>query len=108
MGSYLCAFLFLVLPIYIASILEGWLLTLCVKSTDPMIIVGSVDLTHYVLTAIYLRRNNDVSCVYEVISSLKYILKVKLNPNSYPNILSEIIALHENEGSRGNLAQISN
>ena len=25
MGSYLCAFLFLVLPIYNSSILEGWL-----------------------------------------------------------------------------------
>ena len=59
-------------------------------------------------TAIYLRRNNNVSCVYEVISSLKYILKVKLNPNIYPNILSEIIGLHENEGRGGNLAQISN
>ena len=47
-------------------------------------------------------------CVYEVISSLKYILKVKLNLNIYPNILSEIIGLHENEGRGGNLAQISN
>ena len=54
-------------------------------------------------TAIYLRRNNNVSCVYEVISSLKYILKVKLSPNFYPNILSEIIGLHENEGCGGNL-----
>ena len=54
------------------------------------------------LTAIYLRRNNNVSCVYEVISSLKYVLKVKLNPNIYPNILSEIIGLHENEGRGGN------
>ena len=48
-----------------------------------------------------------MSCVYEVISSLKYILKVKLNPNIYPNILSERIGL-ENEGRGGNLAQISN
>ena len=47
-----------------------------------------------------------MSCVYEVISSLKYIMKVKLNPNIYPNILSEIIGLHENEGRGGNLAQI--
>ena len=54
-------------------------------------------------TAIYLRRNNNVSCVYEVISSLKYILKVKLNPNFYPSILSEIIGLHENERCGGNL-----
>ena len=60
------------------------------------------------LTAIYLRRNNNVSCVYEVILSLKYVLKAKLNPNIYPNILSEIIGLHENEGRGGNLAQISN
>ena len=59
-------------------------------------------------TAIYLRRNNNVSCVYEVISSLKHLLKVKLNPNIYPNIESEIIGLHENEGRGGNLAQISN
>ena len=42
-----------------------------------------------------------MSCVYEVISSLKHILKVKLNLNIYPNILSEIIGLHENEGRSG-------
>ena len=59
-------------------------------------------------TAIYLRRNNNVSCLYEVISSLKYILKVKLHPNIHPNILSEIIGLHENEGRGGILAKISN
>ena len=49
-----------------------------------------------------------MSCLYEVISSLKYILKVKLHPNIHPNILSEIIGLHENEGRGGILAKISN
>ena len=43
-----------------------------------------------------------MSCVCEVISSIRYILKVKLNLNIYPNILSEIIGLHENEGRGGN------
>ena len=49
-----------------------------------------------------------MSCLYRVNSSLKYILKVKLQPNIHPNILSEIIGLHKNEGRGGNLAQISN
>ena len=38
----------------------------------------------------------------------KYISKVKLKRGWSPNILSEIIGLHENEGRGGNLAQISN
>ena len=49
-----------------------------------------------------------MSCVYEVKSSLKYILKVKLHPNIDPNMLSEIIGPHKNEGHGGHLAQISN
>ena len=46
--------------------------------------------------------------LYEVNSSHKYILKVQLQPNIHPNILSVIIGLHENEGRGGNLAGISN
>ena len=51
---------------------------------------------------------NYVQILCAINLSLKYVLKVKLNPNIYPNILSEIIGLHENEGRGGNLAQISN
>ena len=39
---------------------------------------------------------------------LKYLLKVKLNPNILTNILSEIMRLLENGGSGKNLVQISN
>ena len=39
------------------------------------------------------------SFVYPLNSSYKYVKKVKLNPNSYPNIFSEIIKLQENGGS---------
>ena len=62
----------------------------------------------YYLYFILLRRNKNVSCLYRVNSSLKYILKVKLHPNIHPNILSEINSLHKNEGHGGNLVQISN
>ena len=45
--------------------------------------------------------------LYEVNSSHKYILRVTLLPNIHPNILSEVIGLHENEGRGENLAGIS-
>ena len=48
------------------------------------------------------------SFVYPLNSSYKYVKKVKLNPNSNPNIFSEIIELQENGGSGGIQAQIPN
>ena len=46
------------------------------------------------------------SLAYPINSSYKYVKKVKLNPNSNPNISSEIIELQENGGSGGIQAQI--
>ena len=48
------------------------------------------------------------SFVYPLNLSYKYVKKVKLNPNSNPNIFSEIIELQENGGSGGIQAQIPN
>ena len=51
------------------------------------------------------------SIVYPLASQLVlqiYVKKVKLNPNSNPNISSEIIELQENGGSGGIQAQIPN
>ena len=48
------------------------------------------------------------SLAYPINSSYKYVKKVKLNPNSNPNISSEIIELQENGGSGGIQAQIPN
>ena len=48
------------------------------------------------------------SFVYPINLSYKYVKKVKLNPNSNPNISSEIIELQENGGSRGIQTQIPN
>ena len=48
------------------------------------------------------------SFVYPLNSSYKYVKKVKLNPNSNPNIFSEIIELQENGGSGVIQAQIPN
>ena len=41
------------------------------------------------------------SFVYPLNSSYKYVKKVKLNPNSNPNIFSEIIEWQKNGGSGG-------
>ena len=48
------------------------------------------------------------SFAYPINSSYKYVKKVKLNPNSNPNIFSEIIELQENGGSGVIQAQIPN
>jgi len=46
--------------------------------------------------------------VYPINPSFKYVKKVKLNPNSNPNIFSEINELQENGSSGGIQAQILN
>ena len=48
------------------------------------------------------------SFVYPVKASYKYVKKVKLNPNSNPNIFSEIIEEHKKGGSGSLQAQIPN
>ena len=90
---------------YESSVQQVMLCTICISFVKFIFYRSSRGVE---FTANYQRRNNNVSCVHEVISSIKYILKVKLNQNIYPKILSEIISLHENEGCGGNLAQISN
>ena len=48
------------------------------------------------------------SLAYPINSSYKYVKKVKLNPNSNPNIFSEIIEEQKNGSRRGIQAQIPN
>ena len=55
------------------------------------------------------RKHGDMwSFVYPLNSPYKYVKKLKLNPNSNPNIFSEIIELQENGGSGVIQAQIPN